>query len=158
MNYMDEAEGSNSDEDSSEESVGGDSESDSDNAEKNSSDEEESYEPLFSKFIHEAINSLNEEEVEKFEKNPLKAAKIVRKRLADVLVSKFSIKDFWKHDPDLQKLTESVKEYMEDEDEDEYLPAISYALQKRKIAIDKLIRNKISEICTENIDDEAKEL
>ena len=116
--------------------------------------EEENFEPLFHLFVHEAINSLNTEELGKIENKPDKVTKIVRKKLAEILVEKMCVKEHWKFDPDLQRLSKTVKRYMKNEKDDEYYPAIRYALQQRKFSLDKLIKKKLRENAEEETEEE----
>jgi len=114
------------------------------NESEDSGSEEEEDEPLFHTFIKEAINSIPEGDLGRIEHNPDEVKKAVRKRLAEILVDKISIKEHWKFDPDLQRLSKAVNRYMKNEKDKEYYPAIRHALQQRKFAINKLIQKNLS--------------
>lgn len=99
---------------------------------------------LFKRFIREAIAKLTPEQMSTIIGDEGKLfLKLIRQNLGRVLVDKLETVRGWDDDQHLTRLGELVDMYMEEEDLEDYSPAVVHALNTRKEIVNDVIR----EVC-----------
>ena len=82
--------------------------------------------------------------------------KRVREALAKVLTNLFTTVNTWQDSKHLQHINDEMGKYQEKEETEEILPAVKYALRKRKIPVDEVIHEVLQEITGEDTEDETQ--